>query len=240
MTSATPLTADQRALVQVVSLANAGSASERAFYRYVERGAQRMAARYLRDTYRSREVLHGPDASLDRLVAALHTAATTPGVRAVDLLVNPHGTSRRLWFVDGPVDAIVVADQIRARLDSSARRRLRVVFSTACYGMSHSDAWLRSGFCVSVGARGIYADGLTSLPTLLRSWAAGQTVEQTVGAANAARLRRRQDAVAARYYRAVGRTQEAAAVDSERLVDGARTMVVTSDPATWHPGALPA
>ena len=39
---------------------------------------------------------------------------------------------------------------------------------------------------------------------------------------------------------AVELASDADAVDSERLVDGARTMDVGSDPATWRPHALPA
>jgi hypothetical protein len=240
MSTSPDLIPDQRMLVQMITLVSGGSPRERALYRSVEWGAERMARRFLRGTYRSRQLLLGPQATLDRLVDALADAANEPGVRAVDLLVNPHGTSRRLWFVDGPVEASEVATRIESRLDPPARRRLRAAFSTACYGMSHGDAWLRSGFSVSVGARGIYADGLTSLPLLLRSWAAGGTAADAVAAANHARLRPRQDALAARYYRAIGRTKDADAVDSERVVDGARTMVVTSDPGTWHPHALPA
>ncbi len=227
-------------LVQLVTLAGSGPAHERAFYRGVEWGAERTAHRHLKATYRSCEVLRGPDASLHNLVDALRTAATTPGVRAVDLLVNPHGTSHRLWFAEGPVDAEQVASALQHQIDPIARHRLRAAFSTACYGMSQGDAWLRSGFHVVVGARGIYADGLTSLPRLLRSWAAGATVDDAVAASNEPRARTRQDALAARYYRAVGRASDADAVDSERLVDGARTMVVGSDPATWRPHELPA
>lgn len=235
-----PLSADQRTLVQVVTLVADAPAYERALYRSIEWGAERTARRHLRGTYRSHQLLRGSEASLDNLVDALGAAASAPGVRAVDLLVNPHGTSRRLWFADGPADAPVVAALIRDRLDPAARRRLRVVFSTACFGMSHADAWLRSGFSVAVGARGIYADGLTSLPVLLRAWASGHTVEEAVAASNDTPRRGRQDALAARYYRTLGRTKDADAVDSERLVDGARTMDVTSDPTTWHPHALPA
>ncbi len=224
----------------MVTLVGSGPAYERAFYRGVEWSAERMARRHLTGTYRSCELLRGPDASLPNLVDALRRAATTPGVRAVDLLVNPHGTSRRLWFADGPVDAEQVASVLQHQIDPVARHRLRAAFSTACFGMSQGDAWLRSGFHVVVGARGIYADGLTSLPRLLRSWAAGATVDDAVVASNEPGARRRQDALAARYYRAVGRASDADAVDSERLVDGARTMDVGSDPATWRPHALPA
>lgn len=227
-------------LVQLVTLLTPGHAREQALYRSIEWGAERTAWRYLRRSYRTRLLLRGPEATVDGLVGALSTASAHPQVRAVDLVVNPHGTSRRLWFVDGPVDADEVSTALQRALDAAQRRRLRTVFSTACYGMSHTDAWLRAGFCVAVGSRGIYADGVTSLPRMLRGWAGGSTAQATVDDANAAGPRGRQDALAARYYRAIGRSGDADAVDSERVVDGARTMVITTDPAQWRPTSLPA
>ncbi len=235
-----PVQRRERVLVQLVTLLTPGSAREQVLYRPIEWGAERMVRRHLRQVYRTRLLLRGPHATMDGLVAALSAASAHPQVRAVDLVVNPHGTSRRLWFVDGPVDADEVAVAVVRALTTHQRRRLRAVFSTACYGMWHTDAWMRAGFCVAVGSRQIYADGVTSLPRMLRGWAAGSTVRDAVGDANAGWARRRQDALAARYYRTIGRAADAGAVDSERVVDGARTMVITSDPAQWRPPALPA
>ncbi len=231
--SAQGLCPDERVLVHLVTLLGTVRPGERPLYRSIEWGAELTVRRHLRGLYRSRVALHGDGATLDALVEALAMATAEPGVKAVDLVVNPHGTTRRLVFVDGAVDADQVCRRLLQRLDRPQQRRLRSVFSTACYGMSHTDAWLRSGFAVAVGSRGIYADGLSSLPRMLRQWSAGATVEQSVAAANATGQRRRQDAAAARYYRLTGREQQAAAVDSERVVDGARTMTITTDPARY-------
>lgn len=198
-----------------------------------------MGRRVSRDSYRARTLLRGSEATVPGLVDALGSASAEPGVLAVDLVVNPHGTTRRLWFDDGPVEADDVCAAVCRQLDAAQRRRLRAVFSTACYGMSHNDAWLRAGFSVAVGARGIYADGLTSLPRMLTGWAGGQSAHDAVAAANAADPKHRQDAIAARYYRRAGRQDDADAVDSTRVVDGARAMLVTSDPAQWRPSRLP-
>ncbi len=237
---AEPLDPAQRVLVQLVTLASSAPARERVVYRSIERGAELMGWRYLRREYRTRTLLHGPQATLDGLAGALAAASAEPDVAAVDLLVNPHGTSAKVWFADGFVDSHEVCTAIRDRLDPQQRRRLRAAFSTACYGMSHTDAWLRSGFAVAVGSRGIYADGITSLPRLLHGWSSGATVEAAVAEANAADRRRWQDAAAAHYYRRTGREAESRAVDSERVVDGARSMVISTDPAQWRPGSLPA
>lgn len=224
---------DERVLVHLVALRETVRPGERPLYRSIEWGAELTVRALLRGCYRSRVALYGRDATLDALVEALATATAEPGVKAVDLVVNPHGTTRRLVFVDGAVDADQVCRRLLQRLDRTQQRRLRAVFSSACYGMWHTDAWLRSGFAVAVGSRGIYADGLSSLPRMLRQWSAGATVEQAVAAANATVPRHRHDAAAARYYRLTGRGQQAAAVDSERVVDGARAMTIMTDPARY-------
>lgn len=231
---------DERVLVQLITLQAHGRPNERAMYSSIEWGAQALASRHLRRQYRSRILLRGNDATADRLVQALASATATPGVRAVDLLVHPHGTSRRLLFTDRPVEAPRLATALQSALTPVQRRRLRVVISTACYGMSHNDAWLRGGFAAAVGARGIYADGLTSVPRMLRAWGHGRSVLTAADHANAADPRHRQDALAAAYYRRTGRAAEAAAVDSIRVVDGAGGMLISTDPATWRPSSLPA
>lgn len=230
----------QRRLVQLVTLTTPGRGAQQAMYRSIEWGAERYGRVVLRRSYGARVLLHGQQATLQEMVRALDCASAEEGVLAVDLLLNPHGTTRTLWFADGPVDADTVSAAVRSALTPQQRRRLRAVLSTACYGMSHSDAWLRSGFALAVGARGIYADGFTSLPLMLRGWARGLTAGECVQRANNDRLRRRQDLIAARYYERTGRLSDAERVDSDRVVDGAATMTIGSDPARWHPDHLPA
>ena len=229
----------QRVLVQLITLPPT-RASEGSLYRSIEWGAERSAHVFLRRSYRDRVLLRGGEARPGALVDALDQATADPAVLAVDLAIHPHGTSRRLLLEDGPVSMEALVTRVRDRLDAARRRRLRAVFSTACFGMAHADGWLRAGFATAVGARGIYADGLTSVPSMFRGWARGRTVEQCVESANAGRLCRRQDAAAARYYDRSGRHGDAMAVDSLRIVDGARAMRIDTDPAQWRPVRLPA
>ncbi len=230
----------QRRLVQLVTLTTPGRGAQQAMYRSIEWGAERYGRVLLRRAYGARALLYGGHATFDELVRALHRASDEPGVHAVDLLLNPHGTTRTLWFADGPVEADTVSAAVQSTLTPRQRRRLRAVLSTACYGMSHTDAWLRSGFALAVGARGIYADGFTSLPLMLRGWARGLTATECVQRANSDRLRRRQDLIASRYYERTGRLSDAERVDSLRVADGASAMTIRSDPETWHPDHLPA
>jgi hypothetical protein len=235
-----PIAPDRRVLVQLITLQAQGGPSERALYSSIEWGADALARRLLSRQYRSRILLRGSQATVDGLVDALAAATADPQVQAVDLLLHPHGTSRRLLLADRPIEAAGLAAVLQRALSLDQRRRLRVALSTACYGMSHNDSWLRIGFAVAVGARGIYADGLTSVPVMLRAWSGGQSLRVAVERANTADRLHQQDRLAAAYYRRTGRPAEAAAVDSTRVVDGAGGMVIGTDPATWRPSSLPA
>jgi len=222
--------ARERLLVQLITLPP-GRPAERSLYRVIEWGADWWARVLLRGAYGQRMLLRGDATTAAHLVAALAQAAGTPGVRAVDLAIHPHGTTQRLVLADGPVDVDDIATRVGAVVASPQRHRLRAVFSTACYGASHLDAWLRAGFVVATGARGIYADGLTSVPVMFRAWAARGTVEQCVQASNADPTRHGQDSLAARNYAWTGRSREAERVDSTRVLGGAGGVTLETDPA---------
>lgn len=226
-----PVQADGRVLVQLVTLPP-GRPAERSLYRAVEWGADWWARVLLRGAYRQRMLLRGEAATVSALVAALAEATAGPGVRAVDLAIHPHGTTERLVLADGLVDVGDIVRQVRAAIGDVQRHRLRAVFSTACFGASHLDAWLQAGFVVATGARGIYADGATSVPVVFRTWAARRSVEQCVQWSNSDPTRHAQDALAARYYGWTGRPGDAARVDSTRVAGGAGAVTVETDPAS--------
>lgn len=226
-----PVQADGRVLVQLITLPP-GRPAERSLYRAIEWGADWWARVLLRGAYRQRMLLRGEAATVSTMVDALVQATAQPDVRAVDLSIHPHGTTERLVLADGLVDVGDIARQVRAAVAEVQRHRLRAVFSTACYGASHLDAWLQAGFVVATGARGIYADGATSVPVMFRTWAAGRSAEQCVTSCNDDPTRHVQDWLAGRYYGWTGRPSEAARVDSTRVVGGAGAVTVETDPAS--------
>jgi hypothetical protein len=220
----------ERVLVQVITLPP-GRPAERSLYRVIEWGADYSARSLLRPAYGRRMLLRGDAATVPSLVAALAEATGAPGVRAVDLSMHPHGTTERLVLADGAVDVDVVATHVLDLLGEAQRHRLRAVISTACYGASHVDAWLRAGFVAATGARGIYADGLTSVPVMFRAWAERRTLEQCVQSGNDDPTRRAQDWLASRYYAVTGRRRQSGRVDSTRVLGGSRTVTIQADPA---------
>ena len=77
------------------------------------------------------------------------------------------------------------------------RQHLRVLLTTACYGSSHTESWLRMGFQSAAGARAVHCDSWISFPTFLDWWGAGRTFGESVDAANRADGDRKTDAAAA-------------------------------------------
>jgi hypothetical protein len=200
----------------------------------IESGADYSARVLLRPAYGRRMLLRGDAATVPGLLVALTEVTGAAGVRAVDLSMHPHGTTQRLVLADAAVDVDDVATQVLAVLGEEQRHRLRAVISTACYGASHLDAWLRAGFVAATGARGIYADGLTSVPATFRAWAARRTLEQCVQAANDHPTRHAQDWVASRYYAWTGRSGQAERVDSTRVLGGSGAVRIDADPAVMR------
>ena len=100
--------------------------------------------------------------------------------------MSPHGLTNSVYFYPNEgVSMALVADKLKA-IPEMYRRKFRMVFSTACYGASHIDEWLDSGFQVASGSEKIYADSLLSFPAFLGTWVLGGSFQDAINAANAA------------------------------------------------------
>jgi hypothetical protein len=156
---------------------------QKAFYELVAFSAEGLALP-LGAAYRKMHVVKGSAATRQALSATLDTIASTSVVTAVDLIFVTHGLSDQVVFSDTAATMKVVRDDIKAKLSVADRAKLRCVFSTACYGASHTDEWREAGFKAATGSRRIYADSATSYPVLLSMWGAGHKFNDAVAAAN--------------------------------------------------------
>lgn len=131
-------------------------------------------------------------------------------ISATDVVISLHGKPDRLCFVGSSECQRVeeIADQIAdARTqqcrkngqrdfgcERDAQRKLRVVYSAACYGASHIKFWTgHAGFAAAAGAEGVHTDSAASFPTFLTTWRGGYTLTETVARANQADKRRLYD-----------------------------------------------
>jgi hypothetical protein len=207
----------------VLFLANLAPPDEpdKSFYEFVSFAAESLGRSFLQPHYRAVHLVKGRDATLPALSGRLNTAASNPAVKAVDLIFVTHGLSDRVVFSDGRKSMAQVKDDIISKLSAADRAKLRMVFSTACFGATHRDEWMAAGFNTVSGSRKIYADSGTSYPAFLAAWVGGQTFSAAVKAANDSDPLRLQDKAAVPVLRGFGMSEQAAQeVDSVRLVGG--------------------
>jgi hypothetical protein len=201
-----------RALLLVTALAAGGVPALRPLYRVLDLGAAALA-RALGLRYGRRVRLRGPAATRAGFLDAVARLAADPGIAAVDVVVNLHGLPGRLTFADGAVDVAELAAPLRA----AGRGKLRLVYSSACHGVTHGEALLRGGFAAAIGAARINATGGTELGLFALLWACGASAGRALALADPPLLRRPTDVVAGALLRALG---EPGAVDSRKALHG--------------------
>lgn len=184
--AATTVTKSQRECLVFIANLSQGNQAQQAFYDFVEFAAESMATTTLGPQYNQVHVVKGSAATRAALKNKLNEIASKSTVKAVDLIFVTHGLSGSVKFSDQTVSMSTVRDDIKNKLSSSKRAKLRMCFSTACFGESHNSKWKSAGFKVVSGSKGIYADSAVSYLPFLASWSAGLPFQFAVGAANAA------------------------------------------------------
>jgi hypothetical protein len=224
-----PVTKAERELVQIILVSDGYTGAERAMYEFIEVATEGLTTTILGPHYKRLTFVKGADATRAGVVSALDAAAGRSGVEAVDLLFTTHGSGSKLTVADGEIDDTVLGEAITGRLSSARRAKLRMVFSTACFGETHLDMWSDVGFTEASGAEGIYADSAVSYAPFLTAWATERTFAEAVAMANAADVGNAADNAARAFYQARNKP-EAALVDSDRVRAGTGTTRIYSTP----------
>jgi hypothetical protein len=155
-------------------------------------------------------------ATTDNLISTLDEVGATDDIQAIDLFVLLHGSPNRLEFHDRSWFAPDMAAQIAGL---GLGPRLRLVYSTACYGATHNDDFLQAGFKAAIGARGVNSNSAFELPMLLNLWALGKSVKDALRLGDKPATRKLADEAA----KAFGRLSNLSWVDevnSQKLLSG--------------------
>ena len=217
-----------RQLVQIITLTAASK--DKLLYDVIEIGASAIVSGMAAPHYQGHTLIQKDQATLEGLTEVLGRVASEPNTRAVDLIFCTHGSTERVTFhPDVRTSMDDVAASLR-RLSAGQRKKFRSVFSTACFGGTHLDAWLDSGFKVASGSVGIYADSALSTPAFLAAWGAGRTFGQGVQAANASDFGDFQDKLAREWFKKNDRASSAERVNSTRETKGDADITINSLP----------
>lgn len=217
--AATTVSKSQRECLVFIANLSQGNQAQQAFYDFVEFAAESMATTTLGPQYNQVHVVKGSAATRAALKNKLNEIASKSTVKAVDLIFVTHGLSGSVKFSDQTVSMSTVRDDIKNKLSSSKRAKLRMCFSTACFGESHNSKWKSAGFKVVSGSKGIYADSAVSYLPFLASWSAGVPFQYAIIAANAADTANAVDLAAMAVLFAAGLSNWYA-VDSTRVISG--------------------
>ena len=227
---ATTVSRSHRNAVVFVSDLSAGfSGAEVTFYQAVEKAAYLGAVTILSPVYAHVFQVEGSEATLVALRNALNAATTGSTAQAVDLIFVTHGLNNNVVFAGNhSVPITTVRDDLTSHLSIAQRQKLRIVFSTACFGSSQRTGWIQSGFKTADGSLGVYADSASSYVPFLTAWALGQSFGSAVTIANLADPFHFWDGIANATF--LANTPFAGQANSTRVISGNSGLTIDGNP----------
>ena len=172
---------ENRVLLVVVNLSTGGDPKLQKLYEWLDANALQVARWLLKDQYHRIDTLSGNAVTSTNFLTKIDELAQDPQTEALDVFLSLHGLQNALYFDDGPVTSRSLGDQLGA---AGRQDRLRLLYSTACYGANHALDFVSGGFRVASGAKGICANGMYDYPAQLHSWGDGDTYQAAVKAGN--------------------------------------------------------
>ena len=171
----------ERALVVLSELDQNSYPELRPLYTAMERLTADVPRSALAQQYNTLKVLQNQSATLSRLKTTLYSLAANSGIKAIDLIVNTHGTEDVLYFYDGGTSMRHIREEILSpdapyneATMLQLKQKLRMLYSTACFGATHNAEWIRMGFDVTDGSLGVNANAEVEYPSVVHAWSTGQ------------------------------------------------------------------
>jgi hypothetical protein len=153
-------------------------------------------------------------------IERIRKLALDPLTKALDVYLILHGSPGALYFDDG----LIASSDLRSQLQAAnLKHRLRLMYSTACYGATHARDFVEAGFRVASGAKGVNANGPVDYPIQLHEWGRNKRYQAVVNAGNQRLGIWTHDAMA----RALGFDD----VNSEKIIEGKSYTCITSEAA---------
>jgi len=216
----TEILKDNRALLVVANLvlgdSDDGGDYDR-LYEWLDKYAVLVANMLMRPVYRVVESLTEDRVTLTGFVDRVVQLALDPQTQALDVFLVMHGSETRLFFDDVSVTTADLSEMLKA---ADLAHRLRLLYSTACYGASHAQDFVKAGFRTASGALAVCANGPYDFPTQLLKWGTFSTYRSAMAAGNNAVFRVIHDNAA----RLMGFTD----VNSEKVIAGKKLTRITS------------
>jgi hypothetical protein len=210
------VTPDKRVLLVVANLSKWGEPKLQRLYEWLDENAVRVAELLMKPHYRHIDALTGPEATRSNFVNRIISLAQDPQTEALDVILSLHGEKDTLYFEDGPVATSELRDELKA---ADLKHRLRLLYSTACYGASHARDFVKAGFRTASGAMALNTNGAYDFPAQLLHWGLGNTYRLAVSRGNNLVFLRMHDTIA----KALGFDD----VNSAKVIEGKKLTRIT-------------
>lgn len=218
------VTKSRRALVAIINVQDHAPRNVRWLYRFIDASGA-IASDLLAINYGKYEKLYGKNATGKRFLDVLENLGKDDSIRAVDVLVMIHGLDKKLIFADAGFDTAELSAEIR-KLNLS--NKLRLLYSTACYGLSHAGDFVNAGFSAAVGAKKVNANAAAEVPVLFTMWAGGSRLREAVAKGESPTTRLPSDK-AAGWFGKMNKTSWRDDVDSDKVIIGNDSITIKSD-----------
>lgn len=179
---------ERRELIVIANLSDRSNWLLRGMYRNEEWKAIRVTTQYTTDVYQRVHVIYPEEATKENFLNRIEDLEMNPTIDAIDVVIYLHGKREKICFIDTP-DCYPMTDMAKdiknLRSDSGgAPRKLRALYSDACWGKSHNDEWIDAGFKVVAGSIDQDANKTADLKKFLKSWTRGGTYKASLKKAN--------------------------------------------------------
>jgi hypothetical protein len=181
---------NERALLVVSNMVTYGRKDLKWLYQFIEFSGTTLADMILRPRYQTYRKLAGTAATKSAFVETIAALGAGDFVKAIDVILMLHGDDGTLCFADGEIDSFALAHEISCL---HLKDKLRMLYSTTCYGKSHAIDFVAAGFQTACGSIATNANAATEYPTVLMMWAAGSTLKNAIAVGDLSLTRQAQD-----------------------------------------------
>ena len=172
---------NQRALIVISQLTKGVDQDQRWLYRFIESSGRSVVESTLKDDYADYVTLYDQSATKANLLNTVRAIGAKPTIKEIDLVVMLHGSHNSLVFHDAACNTSALKTDIASL---NLAHKLRMVYSTACYGDSHSDDFVSAGFSAAIGAVAVNANAAVELPVFLNLWSWNWRLRDALGQQN--------------------------------------------------------
>jgi hypothetical protein len=166
--------AGERGLILFSEFSNT-SDQYKVLYEFAEKSGITLALA-IRLQYNKFVILSGQNADSHDFVNALKSMAAEPNVDEIDVIMHMHGNPHQMYFNNTKSSTELASEIQKLRIGS----KLRMFYTTACYGSTHAEDMITAGFSCAAGAVGVNANSPVEYPEFLTLWSTGTSFRECI------------------------------------------------------------